>query len=59
MPRHVTQRGKRRRQTFFHDGEYAAYLELMAEWCGEEGVDIWGDCLVPNHGHWLAVPASE
>ena len=36
MPHHVTQRGNRRQQTFFNDGDYAAYLELMVEWCGEK-----------------------
>ena len=59
MPHHVTQRGNRRQQTFFNDGDYAAYLELMAEWCREEGVEIWGYCLMPNHTHLIAVPASE
>jgi len=59
MPHHVTQRGNRRQQTFFNDGDYAAYLELMAEWCGKEGVDIWAYCLMPNHVHLIAVPATE
>ena len=59
MPHHLTQRGNRRQQTFFNEGDYAAYLELMAEWCREEGVDIWGYCLMPNHTHLIAVPASE
>jgi putative transposase len=31
----------------------------MAEWCGEEGVEIWGYCLMPNHVHLIAVPDSE
>jgi putative transposase len=30
-PHHVTQRGKRRQRTFSGDGDYRAYLELMAE----------------------------
>ena len=59
MPHHVTQRGNRRQQTFFRDADYAAYLELMAEWCREEGVELWGYCLMPNHVHLIAVPASE
>ncbi len=59
MPHHVIQRGNRRQQTFFRDGDYAAYLELMAEWCREEGVEIWGYCLMPNHVHLIAVPASK
>jgi putative transposase len=59
MPHHVTQRGNRRQQTFFNDGDYAAYTELMADWCREEGVDIWGYCLMPNHVHLIAVPRAE
>jgi putative transposase len=59
LPHHVTQRGNRRQQTFFNDGDYAAYVELMAEWCREEGVEIWGYCLMPNHVHLIAVPSVE
>ncbi len=62
MPHHVTQRGNRRQQTFFNDQDYSAYLELMVEWCQEEGVEIWGYCLMPNHTnhtHLIAVPAAE
>jgi len=59
MPHHVTQRGNRRQQTFFRDEDYAAYLELMADACREEGVTIWAYCLMPNHVHLIAVPASE
>ena len=59
LPHHVTQRGNRRQQTFFNDGDYAAYLELMAEWCREEGVEIWSYCLMPNHVHLIAVPKTE
>jgi putative transposase len=59
LPYHVTQRGNRRQQTFFNDGDYAAYLELMAEWCREEGVEIWSYCLMPNHVHLIAVPKTE
>ena len=55
----MTQRGNRRQQTFFSEGDYAAYLELMAQWCREEGVAIWAYCLMPNHAHLIAVPASE
>jgi putative transposase len=56
---HVTQRVNRRQQTFFGDEDYAAYLELMAEWCGEEGVEVWAYCLMPNHVHPIAVPQTE
>ncbi len=32
LPHHIKQRGNRRQRTFFNDVEYAAYLELMADW---------------------------
>ncbi len=31
----------------------------MAEWCEREGVQVWAYCLMPNHGHLIAVPESE
>jgi len=59
LPHHITQRGNRRQQTFFDDDDYAAYLDLMAEWCQEEGVAVWAYCLMPNHVHLITVPKSE
>ena len=59
LPHHVTQRGNRRQQTFFCDEDYAAYVELMADWCRERGVQVWAYCLMPNHIHLIAVPQSE
>ena len=59
LPHHITQRGNRRQQTFFNEGDYAAYLELMTEWCREQGVEIWCYCLMPNHTHSIAVPSWE
>jgi putative transposase len=59
LPHHITQRGNRRQQTFFNDEDYAAYVELMSQWCKELGVEIWSYCLMPNHVHLIAVPKSE
>ena len=59
MPHHVTQRGNRRQRTFFNEGDYEAYLDLMAEWCREEGLEIWSYCLMPNHVHLIAMPRTE
>jgi putative transposase len=53
---HVTQRGNRRQATFFDDGDYEAYVELMAAWCGSCGLAVWAWCLMPNHVHLIAVP---
>ena len=59
VPHHITQRGNRRQQTFFGDGDYEAYVTLMAEWCGRRGVEVWAYCLMPNHVHLIAVPSEE
>jgi len=47
-PHHVAQRGNRRQKVFFSRGEYAAYVELTAEWCRRRGVEVWAYCLMPN-----------
>lgn len=56
MPHHVTQRGNRRQNVFFRDSDYELYIDLMAEWCGQCGVEIWAYCLMTNHIHLIAVP---
>lgn len=56
VPHHVTQRGNRRERTFFEDGDYALYLDLLAEGTERAGVEIWSYCLMPNHVHVVAVP---
>jgi putative transposase len=58
-PHHVTQRGNRRQQTFFGNGDYGLYRELMAEWCAERRVAVWAYCLMPNHVHLILVPSTE
>jgi len=59
MPHHITQRGNRRQSTFFTPEDYEAYLELMAHWCAQCGVEIWAYCLMPNHVHLIAVPNTD
>nr|WP_231625003.1 hypothetical protein [Novosphingobium sp. AAP93] len=34
IPHHITQRGNRRERTFFEDGDYALYLDLLADAAG-------------------------
>lgn len=58
-PHHVTQRGNRRQQTFFSDGDYLRYLQLAAEWCAKAEVECWGYCLMPNHVHLILTPKRE
>lgn len=59
IPHHVTQRGNRRERTFFEEGDYALYLDLLAEAAVRHGVEIWSYCLMPNHVHIIAVPRDE
>jgi putative transposase len=44
---------------FFSDDDYRAYLGLLREWSGKEGLAIWAYCLMPNHVHIIGVPAAE
>jgi putative transposase len=59
IPHHVTQRGNRRERTFFEDGDYALYLDLLVEGCERAGVEVWSYCLMPNHVHIIAVPSDQ
>jgi putative transposase len=59
IPHHVTQRGNRRERTFFEDGDYALYLDLLAEAAQRANVAIWSYCLMPNHVHIIAVPSDD
>ncbi|HEV2600507.1 transposase [Sphingopyxis sp.] len=56
IPHHVTQRGNGRQQTFFSDGDYAAYRDLLAFHCAAHGVAVWSWVLMPNHVHLILVP---
>jgi len=40
-PHHVTQRGNGGAQTFFGDGDYALYRDLLAVRCRAAAVDVW------------------
>ncbi|MEK6543092.1 MAG: transposase [Elusimicrobiota bacterium] len=58
IPHHVTQRGNRKQQTFFCDGDFKLYIDLLSEWTRRNNVEIWAYCLMPNHVHLIAVPES-
>jgi putative transposase len=59
LPHHVTQRGNRREPVFFGDDDYRAYLELIAGAAQRAGATIWAYCLMPNHVHFIMVPADS
>ena len=58
IPYHVTQRGNRRQQTFFEDGDFALYRDLLAEGARRAGAAVWCYCLMPNHVHVIVVPSD-
>jgi putative transposase len=59
IPHHVTQRGNRREDVFFVRADYRRYLRLLGEYAEERGLEILAYCLMPNHVHLVAVPASS
>jgi len=56
---HVTQRGNRRQTVFAGDRDRSMYLDLLRQHCRRAAVAIAGYCLMGNHVHLLAIPASE
>jgi putative transposase len=58
-PYHVTQRGNRRSQTFFEDGDYELYRDLLGEAARKAESEIWCHCLMPNHVHVIVVRSDE
>lgn len=59
VPHHITQRGNRREQVFFTDGDRHAYLGWLKEYAEKHEVDILAYCLMTNHIHLVAVPTTE
>lgn len=59
LPHHVTQRGNRRQEVFFSEGDYRHYLDLLSQHAGAAGTEIWAYCLMPNHVHLMLVPSDE
>lgn len=59
VPHHITQRGNRREDVFFLDEDRAAYLSWLKEYSGKFDVEILAYCLMTNHIHLVAVPATD
>jgi len=59
LPYHVTQRGNRRARTFFEDGDYVLYRDLLTQAAERAGAEVWCYCLMPNHVHVVVVPSDE
>jgi putative transposase len=59
LPHHITQRGNNRATVFFDDEDRRTYLRLLAKYSALYDVRLWAYCLMDNHVHLLAVPATE
>jgi len=59
IPYHVTQRGNRRENVFFTDDGRRTYLTWLSQYAEQHHVDILAYCLMPNHVHLVAVPATQ
>jgi len=59
VPHHITQRGNRREDVFFTDEDRRAYLDWLKDYAEKCKVDILAYCLMTNHVHLIAVPATE
>jgi putative transposase len=57
-PHHVTHRGRDRKQVFFADEDYRAYLRILRDETRRNGVSIWAYCLMPNHVHMVLQPST-
>jgi putative transposase len=59
VPHHITQRGNRREDVFYADEDYQTYLQWLGDYSQQHRLDIIAYCLMTNHIHLVAVPATE
>lgn len=59
LAHHVVQRGVRKMNVFFSDGDHREYLKMLAEQGERFGVKYFAWCLMSNHVHLIAIPAEE
>ena len=57
---HVLNRGNGGATVFHHEGDYAAFLDLLllAAATAKHPVNVLGVCLMPNHFHFVVQPAT-
>jgi putative transposase len=58
VAQHVLNRGNNRRTIFHKDGDYRAFLLLMAEAQTRVPMTFLAYCLMPNHFHFVVMPES-
>ena len=57
-PHHITQRGNNRQPVFFSDQDREIYLTLLKKYTAAYQVEVLGYCLMSNHVHIVASPAT-
>jgi putative transposase len=45
-------------RTVFEDGDFALYLDLLADAAERARVEIWPYCLMPDQVHIIAMPSD-
>jgi len=58
MPHHVMHSGNRGADVFFDDQDRRQYLALLGRYARRHALAIWAYCLMPDHVHFVAVPAG-
>lgn len=56
---HVVNRGNERRQLFFQDADYEAFLDLLRESKRRYPLSIYAHQVMPNHFHLLLEPRED
>lgn len=55
---HVLNRGNNRQALFDHDGDFDAFVQVMAEAMTHVPIDLLAYCLMPNHWHLVLRPRA-
>jgi putative transposase len=58
LPHFITQRGRARQAVFLTDSLRRSYLTLLSEQATSNGLRLLAYCLMTNHAHIVAVPAT-
>ena len=53
---HIVQRGHDRRDCFFEEADYLAYIDLLSAFAPSCGCSVHAYCLMTNHVHLLVTP---
>ena len=56
---HVLNRASGRRELFPDDGDYAAFVRVLARTVDATSMRVWAFCLMPNHWHLVLWPQRD